>query len=260
MILYFVLLGAFAGLVAGLLGIGGGLIIVPVLVAIFQHQNIATPAIVHLAIGTSLASIVFTSLASIWAHHRQGGVLWPIFRQLTPGIVVGAWLGANIANFLPTDTLQHVFGWFELYVAIQMTLNIKPKPQRKFPGGRGAFGVGNIIGTVSALVGIGGGTLTVPFLTWCNIAMRNCVATSAACGLPIAIAGALGFIATGWDKPHLPNSSLGYIYLPALLGIVSASVLFAPRGAKLAHKLPAAHLKKIFAVLLYILAARMLLF
>lgn len=259
MILYFVLLGAFAGLVAGLLGIGGGLIIVPVLVAIFQHQNLATPAIVHLAVGTSLASIVFTSFASVWAHHRQGGVLWPLFRQLTPGIVVGAWLGASIANFIPTEALQHVFGWFELYVAIQMTLNIKPKPQRRFPGAWGAFGVGNIIGTVAALVGIGGGTLTVPFLTWCNVAMRNCVATSAACGLPIAITGALGFMVIGWDKPHLPESSLGYIYLPALLGIVSASVLSAPLGANLTHKLPAAHLKKVFAVLLYILAARMLL-
>ncbi len=260
MILYFVLLGTFAGLIAGLLGIGGGLIIVPVLVAIFQSQNIAAPSIVHLAIGTSLASIVFTSIASIWTHHRQGGVLWPLFRQLTPGIILGAWLGASIASFLPTDTLKHVFGWVELYVAIQMTLNIKPKPQRQFPSGWGAFGVGNIIGTVSALVGIGGGTLTVPFLTWCNVAMRNCVATSAACGLPIAVAGTLGFMATGWGKPHLPESSFGYIYMPALLGIVSASVLSAPLGARLAHKLPATHLKKIFAILLYILAARMLLF
>lgn len=259
MTLYFVILGAFAGLIAGLLGVGGGLIIVPVLVAIFDNQGIANSVIVHLAIGTSLASIVFTSISSIWAHHRNRAVLWPICFRLTPGIISGAWLGAAIADFIPSDMLKRIFGLFELYVAIQMTLNIKPKPHREFPTNWGAFGIGNIIGSVSTLVGIGGGTLTVPILTWCNIAMRNCVATSAACGLPIAVAGAIGFIVTGWTNSNLPGHSLGFVYLPALLAIVSGSVLTAPLGAKLAHILPTPRLKQIFAILLYVLSARMLL-
>ena len=259
MTLYFILLGVFAGLIAGLLGVGGGLIIVPILITIFQSQNIADPVIVHLAIGTSLASIVFTSISSVLAHQRKEAVLWPIFLKLTPGIIIGAGLGAGIAEILPNDALRRIFGLFELYVAVQMTLNIKPKPQREFPGAWGAFGAGNAIGAISALVGIGGGTLTVPFMTWCNIAMRNCIATSAACGLPIAVAGAAGFMMTGWNNSNLPDHSWGYIYLPALLAIVCSSVLTAPVGAMLAHKLPTGRLKQIFALLLYLLSARMLL-
>ncbi len=259
MTLYFIFLGAFSGLIAGLLGVGGGLIIVPILITIFQSQDFAAPIIVHLAIGTSLASIVFTSISSVMAHHRKKAVLWPVFLQLTPGIIIGAWLGTAIADLLPNHILRRAFGLFELYVAIQMSLNIKPKPQREFPGGWGAFGVGNIIGAISALVGIGGGTLTVPFLTWCNVAMRNCIATSAACGFPIAVAGAIGFIVTGWNNSNLPDHSWGYIYLPALLAIVCSSVLTAPVGAMLTHKLPTQRLKQIFAILLYLLSARMLL-
>lgn len=255
----YLVLGAFAGLVAGLLGVGGGLIIVPVLVFIFSGQGMADHLIVHLAVGTSLATIVFTSISSVRAHHQHGAVLWPVFWQLTPGIVVGAWLGAAFADVLASDQLRRFFGVFELLVAIQMTFNVKPRPHRQLPGRPGMFGAGGVIGAISAIVGIGGGTMTVPFLVWCNVVMRKAVATSSACGLPIAIAGATGFIVTGWNAIDLPAYSSGYVYWPAFLGIVIASILTAPIGARLAHRLPAAQLKRIFAILLYILGLRMLL-
>ena len=258
-VIIYLLLGVFAGLVAGLLGVGGGLIIVPVLVFIFTDQGLAEHLIVHLAVGTSLATIVFTSISSVRAHHQHGAVLWPVFWQLTPGIVVGAWLGAAFADVLASDQLRRFFGVFELLVAIQMTFNVKPRPHRQLPGRPGMLGAGGVIGAISAIVGIGGGTMTVPFLVWCNVVMRKAVATSSACGLPIAIAGATGFIVTGWNAIDLPAYSSGYVYWPAFLGIVIASILTAPIGARLAHRLPAAQLKRIFAILLYILGLRMLL-
>lgn len=258
-VIIYLLLGAFAGLVAGLLGVGGGLIIVPVLVFIFTGQGVAEHLIVHLAVGTSLATIVFTSISSVRAHHQHGAVLWPVFWQLTPGIVIGAWLGALFADVLASDQLRRFFGVFELLVAIQMTFNVKPRPHRQLPGRAGMVGAGSVIGAISAIVGIGGGTMTVPFLVWCNVAMRKAVATSSACGLPIAVAGATGFIVTGWNAVELPAYSSGYVYWPAFAGIVIASILSAPLGARLAHRLPAAQLKRIFAVLLYILGLRMLL-
>ena len=258
-VIIYLLLGAFAGLVAGLLGVGGGLIIVPVLVFICTGQGVAEHLIVHLAVGTSLATIVFTSISSVRAHHQHGAVLWPVFWQLTPGIVIGAWLGALFADVLASDQLRRFFGVFELLVAIQMTFNVKPRPHRQLPGRAGMVGAGSVIGAISAIVGIGGGTMTVPFLVWCNVAMRKAVATSSACGLPIAVAGATGFIVTGWNAVELPAYSSGYVYWPAFAGIVIASILSAPLGARLAHRLPAAQLKRIFAVLLYILGLRMLL-
>jgi hypothetical protein len=182
-----------------------------------------------------------------------------VFMQLTPGIIVGALLGAFFADALRSDDLRRFFGVFELLVAIQMTFNVKPRPHRQLPQHVGMFSAGGVIGAISAIVGIGGGTMTVPFLVWCNVSMRNAVATSSACGLPIAVAGAIGFIFTGWNEVALPTYSSGYVYWPAFAGIVAASILTAPLGARLAHRLPAAQLKHIFAVLLYILGIRMLL-
>ncbi|HHM05080.1 MAG TPA: sulfite exporter TauE/SafE family protein [Gammaproteobacteria bacterium] len=252
-------LGAFAGLVAGLLGVGGGLIIVPVLTGVFVSQGLPETAIMHLAVGTSLATIVFTSLSSIRAHHRHGAVRWPVVAGLAPGIVGGAWGGAALAEALPGALLRGLFGLFEFYVAVQMLLNIKPRPSRGLPRGVGLMGAGSLIGALSTLVGIGGGTLTVPFLLWCNVPAREAIATSAACGLPLALAGSLGFIVAGWNAPDLPAASLGYVYLPALAGVVVASVFFAPLGAHLTHKLPAPHIKRAFAGLLLMLSAYMLL-
>ncbi len=252
--------GAFAGFVAGLLGVGGGLIIVPALVFAFSAQGLAPAIIVHLAIGTSLASIVATAVSSMYAHHRHGAVRWPVFWRLTPGIVIGALLGAAIADALPSHDLRIIFGVFELIVATQMALQLKPAPHRDLPGGMGMGVAGGVIGAVSAVVGIGGGTLTVPYLVWCNVPMRIAVATSSACGLPIAIFGALGFVIAGWGDGMLPPGSTGFVHWPALAGIAIASVLFAPLGARLTHRLPAALLRRIFAVFLAVLGIRMLFF
>jgi len=256
---FYLALGAFAGVLAGLLGVGGGVVIVPALAWIFHLQGIADSVSMHMAIGTSLATIVMTSISSVAAHHSHGAVLWPVFWRLTPGIVIGALAGAAVADALNSTTLRTVFAIFLLLVSAQMGFGFKPTPHRSLPGAPALAAVGSGIGTVSAIVGIGGGSLTVPFLNWCNVAIREAVATSAACGLPIAVAGATGFVITGWNAPALPAWSAGYVYAPALLGIAVASVACAPLGAKLAHTVPTAALKKFFAVFLVIVGTRMLL-
>ena len=254
----YLVLGAFAGLVAGLLGVGGGLIIVPVLVFIFTGQGMADHLIVHMAVGTSLATIVFTSISSVRAHHQHGAVLWPVFWQLTPGIVVGAWLGAAFADVLASDQLRRFFGVFELLVAIQMTFNVKPQPHRQLPKRAGMFGAGGVIGAISAIVGIGGGTMTVPFLTWCNVKIQRAIGTSAAVGLPIAVAGTVGYVASGWRAPDMPAYTVGYVYLPAAVLVSVASYLTAPLGARLTHSLPVPVLKRVFAFLILALCVKML--
>jgi uncharacterized protein len=257
--LSYALTGAFAGFVAGLLGVGGGLVIVPALVFVFTRSGFDPSVLVHVAIGTSLATIIVTSISSMLAHHRRGAVDWAVFRRLAPGIVIGGFLGAAIADRLPSATLRIVFGVFELLVAVQMAIQWNAAPHRQLPGARGLGGVGVVIGTLSAVIGIGGGTLTVPFLTWCNVSIRNAVATSSACGLPIAISGAAGFILTGWGAAHLPALATGYLYWPAFAGIAAVSLLFAPLGARLTHTLPTAVLRRVFAVFLAVLGMRMLL-
>ena len=254
-------LGFVAGFVAGLLGVGGGLIIVPVLILIFQSNNFNHDIIVHMAIGTSLATIIFTSLSSIYAHHfRHKAVLWDVVMQLTPGIIVGALLGAILADFISAKNLQQFFGFFELAVAAQMAFNIKASAARTLPGYKGIFSTGSGIGFISSIVGIGGGTLTVPFLTWCNVKMQYAVATSSACGLPIAVAGCIGFVLMGWNETTLPAYSLGYIYWPAFFSIVLSSMLIAPVGAWFAHRLSAAKLKRFFSIVLFSLGIKMLFF
>ncbi len=253
-------LGVIAGFVAGLLGVGGGLIIVPVLIFIFQSNNFSAEVIVHMAIGTSLATIIFTSFSSVYAHHfRHKAVNWDIVKQLTPGIIVGALSGAMIADFISAKILQQFFGFFELFVALQMAINIKVHAARTLPGRIGILAAGSGIGMISSIVGIGGGTLTVPFLTWCNVKIQHAVAVSSACGLPVAVAGCIGFIITGWNETSLPEYTFGYIYWPAFLSIVISSVLVAPLGAWLAHQLSAAKLKRFFSLALFILGIKMLL-
>ncbi len=256
--LIYILLGAFAGIVAGLLGVGGGLIIVPVLAFVLSRAGVDAGVVMHTAVGTSLATIILTSISSVRAHHQHGAVLWPVFARLTPGIIAGAFMGALVADAMPTKTLRLFFAVFEITVAAQMAFSILPHAARDLPGRAGMSLAGVVIGGVSAIVGIGGGTLTVPFLVWCRIKMQKAVATSSACGLPIAVAGMAGFVFTGWNDPRLPEWSLGYVYLPAWFGVVVASVATAPIGARLAHRLPAPVLKKIFAGLLFILGIRMM--
>lgn len=254
----YLVLGAFAGTMAGLLGVGGGLIIVPVLVFIFSWHQFPPELLVHIAVGTSLASIIMTSIASTWAHYRHNAVLWAVFWRLLPGLIVGTFLGAAAADLMRADALRIFFGVFELLVAVQMAINIKPAVHREFPCRLGASVTATGIGMVSAIVGIGGGSLTVPFLLWCNTSMHKAVATSAACGLPIAVAGSLAYVLTGLNEVNLPSGTIGYIYWPAFIGIVLTSMLFAPLGARLAHQLPVNILKKVFAVLLFGLGIRML--
>lgn len=253
-------LGVIAGFVAGLLGVGGGLIIVPVLILIFQSNNFTPQVIIHLAIGTSLATIIFTSLSSVYAHHfTHKAVRWDIVKKLTPGIIIGALAGAVVADLIAARPLQRFFGFFELFVAFQMALNIKPHAARILPQNLGMTTAGTGIGTVSSIVGIGGGTLTVPFLAWCNIKMQQAVATSSACGFPIAVAGCAGYILTGWNESGLPEYSIGYIYWPAFLAIVVSSMVFAPAGAWLAHRLSPEKLKRAFSFVLFILGIKMIL-
>jgi uncharacterized membrane protein YfcA len=253
----YIALGAFAGVLAGLLGVGGGLVIVPVLTFIFTAQHLPDAHILHLALGTSLASIMFTSVSSLRAHHLRGAVDWQVIRRISLGIMVGTFGGSWVAAQLSTRFLKGFFVIFLYYVATQMLLNIKPKLHRQLPGLTAMFGVGGVIGGVSSLVGIGGGSLSVPFLTLCNVAIHRAIGTSAAIGFPIALAGAVGYVVNGLSAP-LPPYSLGFVYLPALIGIAAASVATAPLGAKLAHSLPIDKLKKIFALLLIVMGTKML--
>lgn len=250
-LLLYLLLGAAAGVLAGLFGVGGGIIIVPVLVLSFTSHGIAPEILTHLAVGTSLATIVFTSINSTLEHHRRGAVRWPLFRWLTLGIVLGTVLGALTAAAIKGEWLQKIIGTFAVIIAIQLALDLKPRASRDVPGKPGLTAAGGVIGWASAIFGIGGGSLTVPFLVWRSVPMQQAVATSAACGLPIAIAGALSFIWTGWGNPQLPEWSLGFVYLPGLLGIALTSMFFARIGARLAHRLPPRLLKRLFALLLF---------
>lgn len=254
----YLLLGAAAGLVAGLFGIGGGLLIVPVLIFSFSLQGMPAEILTHSAVATSLATIVFTSLASVRAHHARGAVRWQLFPPLTAGILVGAFAGVWIADALAGKVLQALFGVFALLVALQMAFDLRPGRGDKEPSVGELVGAGGVVGCASAIFGIGGGTLTVPYLHWRTLTMQRAVATSAACGLPIALVGALGNIVSGWNETRLQDWHLGYIYLPAFVGIVLTSSLTARHGAALAHRLPQKILKRTFALLLLIVGARFL--
>lgn len=251
-------MGLFAGFFAGLLGLGGGMILVSLMAIAFNAQGFPADRIVHLALGTSMATIVFTSIKSAWSHHRHGAVRWDIVRNCTFGLVAGTLLGAAIADQVRSKWLAMLFLVFVIYSAVNMLLDLKPKPTRQLPGPVGLQTAAGFVGVLSALVGAGGGFVSVPLLSMCNVPMRQCVATSAALGIPISLAGVVGYLWMGWGKDHLPAYSLGYVYLPAFVGIVLGTFVTVPIGAKLAHTLPVSNLKRVFAVVLSILAAKML--
>ena len=257
--LLYLLTGGFAGFAAGLLGVGGGLIIVPVLYFIFETRGVPSQFLMHSALATSLATIIVTSISSTLAHHKKHAVLWPIVFRLAPGLIPGAWLGGMAASALDTSVLRPVFAVFELLVAIHLLRKAAPVIHQRTLKTLTAMSGGLLIGLVSAIVGIGGGTLTVPFLHWHNVRIRHAVATSAACGLPIAIFGAASYMVSGWAVDGLPFPALGYINLPAFGVIAIASYLTAPLGARLAHWLPEARLKTGFGVFLLALSAKLLL-
>jgi uncharacterized membrane protein YfcA len=251
-------LGAAIGFAAGLLGIGGGMLTVPFMTLLFTLQKFPPEHVVHMAIATSLATIMFTSISSVRAHHKRGGVLWPVAARLAPGILFGSLVGAKLAGNLPSKWLALFFALFVGFSATQMLLDRKPKPHRQLPGTAGMFGAGGAIGVLSAIVGAGGGFISVPFMLWCNVRMHNAVATSASLGFPIAAAGTIGYIVSGWHLTGTAPGVVGYVHVPALLALASASVLTAPLGARVAHSLDTRRLKRVFAVLLYVLAGYML--
>ena len=256
--LTYLLLGAVAGLLAGLLGVGGGLVIVPALAFWFAYQGFSMDLIMQLAIGSSLATIVFTSLASVRAHHRRNSVDWPILRTLVPGIVIGAMGGAFLARVLPSETLRLAFGVFECLVGLQFLVVMQVQEHQYRLSRAQGWLVGTGIGGLSALLGIGGGTLTVPYLRWHGVDIRRAVGTSAAAGLPIALAGSVGFAWVGQGMTGLPEPATGFLYWPAIVGIGLSSIFLAPVGARMAHWLPRARLQQLFGAVLLLVGVRML--
>lgn len=252
-------IGAAVGFFAGLLGIGGGAIIVPLLVMLFEAQGLPKAQIMHLAVGSGMASILFTSLSSMRAHAIRGAVRWDLALALTPGILVGGLLGSSLTAWISTQLFAAMFTVVVFFAATNILFDRKPKPTRALPGVAGTTLVGLVISFVSSLAALGGAFLTIPFALYCNVPMLQAIGTAAIVGFPIALAGSVGFIVSGWGQGGLPPHSIGYVYLPAVLGITLASVLTAPLGAATAHRLPTRHLKRVFALLLYGLAAKMLL-
>ena len=258
LVLELLLLGCVIGFLAGLLGIGGGMLMVPFLTLLLTHKGFPAELVIKMAVATSLATIAFTSIASVRAHHLRGAVRWDVVKLLAPGIVLGSLLGAQVAKALPSAVLAVLFAAFIGFSATQMLLNRKPKPTRQLPKAAGMFGAGGVIGLLSSLVGAGGAFVSVPFMTWCNLPIHNAVGTSAALGFPIALAGTVGYIIAGWSLHDLPPGAIGFLYLPALLVISLASVTTARWGAEAAHRLDVRQLKRVFAALLYLLSGYML--
>ena len=252
-------LGLVSGYMAGLLGIGGGMVMSPFLTMILSARGVSADLAVKMAIATAMSTIVFTSLSSVRAHHQRGAVRWNIVKSIAPGIVLGGALASmGLFALLKGTVLALVFAAFVSFSATQMLLDIKPQPSRQMPGTVGQAAAGSVIGFVSGLVGAGGGFISVPFMVAHNVPILNAVATSAALGFPIALSNTVGFVISGSFEHNLPLWSLGYVWLPALLTIAACSVLTAPLGAKMAHRLPVAQLKRVFAFVLYALASYML--
>ena len=246
-IILYILLGCFVGVAAGLLGIGGGGIIVPSLTAIFLMQGMEMENIVHVALGTSMETIIVTSIS-----------IWEIVKMMTPGIIIGTFLATFLASILSSLYLAIFFSIFMAYVSLQMFLDRKPKPSRKLVSPKAQFGAGTFIGAISAMVSIGGGSLTVPYLIWQNVELKKAIGTSAAIGFPIALSGTLGYIINGWSHTDISNLMFGFVSLPAFFFIAICSYFTAPIGVKLVHTLPVGIIKKIFAFLLILLSLKML--
>lgn len=251
-------IGAVVGFFAGLLGIGGGAIMVPLLVMLFDAQGLPRDQLLHLAVGSGMASILFTSVSSVRAHMLRGSIRWDLTARLTPGILVGGLLGSAIAALIPRGVFAALFTGVVYVAATNILLGRTPSASRQVPGAVGMFVAGLVISSVSAFAAIGGAFMTIPFLMYCNVPLLQAIGTAAAVGFPIALAGSVGYIATGWSVSGLPQPHLGFVYFPALVGISLASMLLAPLGAKVAHSLPTRRLKQIFAVVLYLFATRML--
>jgi uncharacterized membrane protein YfcA len=257
-IISLLVLGVISGMLAGLLGIGGGMLLVPFLTYLMVGQGVPVKHVVHSSIATSLAVIIFTSISSMRAHHKTGAVRWDIVKAFTPGLLIGSFLGSKLVSQLPARELALVFSLFVLFSAYQLFADKKPKPSRTLPKVTGLSAVGILIGTIASIVGAGGGFISIPFMVWSNVPLRNAVATSAALGFPLAIFASTSYIVNGLYLQDMPAGSWGYVYLPAVACIASLSVFFAPVGARLAHTLPIKKIKQIFAFMLTLIALSMI--
>jgi uncharacterized protein len=242
--------GAVTGFFAGLLGIGGGIIIVSTLALMFTAQGFPAQFVMHMAIGTSLAAIIAGSFASFRAHHRHGAVDWSLVRAMVPGLLGGVLVGSLLARFVPGSFLKFFFLSFMVLLTLQMAVGAKPRATRELPGRGGLVAMAAFIGLVSSMFGGGAAAFGVPFLTWCNVSTHRAIGTCAAMGFPLALAGTAGYVASGWTVPGMPPWSVGFVYVPAFVGISITSMLVAPWGAKLAHRLQGPTLRRIFALFL----------
>ena len=257
-ILMLMLCGSISGFLAGLLGIGGGMILVPFMILVFNHLGFSQEVIVHMAIATGMCTILFTTSSAIWAHHKHGSIDWKLVAALSPGMIFGGLIGGSeLFEALKTSWLSLFFAVFIVYTSIQMLLNKKPKAGRDLPGALGLFSFGGFAGALASLVGAGGAFITVPFMLWCNVKPHTAMATSSGLGLPVAAAATIGYMYGSWGNPNLPAGSMGFVYLPAVACIVVVSIFTAPFGARLARKLDVAQLKRVFGVMLLLLAAFM---
>jgi uncharacterized protein len=246
----FLAIGAVVGFFAGLLGIGGGIIIVSTLALVFVARGLPAAYVMHLAIGTSLAAIAAGAFASFRTHHRHGAVDWAVVKAMTPGLLVGVAGGVLMARWMPTAWLKGLFLALMTCITAQMAFNLRPKAMRELPGRGGLFGVGTFIGAVSSFFGGGAAAIGVPYLSWCSMDTHRAIGTCAAMGFTLAIAGSVGYAVAGWGVPGMPRPSVGFVYLPAFVGISATSMLVAPWGARLAHRLKGATLRRIFALFL----------
>jgi uncharacterized protein len=250
-------LGAGAGVIAGMLGIGGGMIMVPFMAMLFTAQGHPYGSLMQVALATSMATIIFTSISSMRAHHKNNNVRWDLVKAMVPGMLVGCLIGATVLSNMPTKAIKIFFSCFLVYSALKMLRSVSVAPTKTMPSNRGLFGFSIIVGILSTMVGAGGGFVTIPFMTARGVNGRLAIGTSSAFGLPLALFGTAGYILNGWNVPNLPTPHFGYIFLPALIGFAVASVIGAPFGAKLTQKLPIPTLKRVFAYMLLALAARM---
>jgi uncharacterized membrane protein YfcA len=255
----YLVLGAVAGFLGGMFGIGGGTLLVPVLLILFEAQHFPSQHAMHLALGSSMSVILFTSIASMSKHHQHGAVNWRVVFNITPGILLGTAIGSLIAASISPHVLTIFFALFIFFAAGQILLNVQPHASRQLPGVAGFTLMGTLTGWLSTLLSVGGGIVTVPFLIWCNMPIRQAIGTASAIGFPIAAGGTIGYILTGLHASNLPESSFGYVYLPAMLGCAFISVGTATIGAKMAHRINVSLLRKLFALLLIALGTKMLL-
>jgi uncharacterized membrane protein YfcA len=251
-------IGAVVGFLAGLLGIGGGMILVPILVFVFGANNFAPGHLMHLALATAMATIPFTSVSSVRAHHRHGGIDWHIVTGLMPGLLIGAVFGTLVAGSIPGRPLAIFFAAFLFYAATTMFFDLVPKGTRSLPGRPGLALVGAIVAFLSSFIAAGAALMTIPFMAWCNVPLRRAVGTASAIGFPLSVAASAGYVIAGWQAAGLPQHSLGFVYLPALALIVLTSVLTAPLGARVSQRMPVKRLRIVFALVLYVIAIRML--